>query len=343
LKLSIAITGTDPRELWLHARAWQDCGTGAELMICGEGMEEFAQSCGCRHSDCPGDTARSSAVRIVDITWATPGRHELALESLDAGKNVLVATPFAETRDEAAELAVAGRRSNGALMCMDNRLFYPPVVKVLELARKRTVGRLSAVRMRTLVGGAGGWDEYLDPDYPGPRETPPAKAGDGELLREIYEKLSVAVKLLGPIEEIFCFERREMESPVSVVTWKHAAPATYGALDISFAPGLEIRSASYPRDDNMELTGTSGIIWLTKECAQMRVEPTIKVYRGENLFSYGNLDDDWMSGYRSAAGHFAACAAGKLKPAITTEHSSLVTGYAEAAAESARTGQRVRL
>ena len=338
------IIGNDPRELWMHASAWTRCGSATIQGICaGPAGDALSQHFGCGNIESRQDVPGWDTAEIFDILDSTPEKHELALEALAAGRSVLISPPFARSSGEAKELSAAAKKSSGILMCFENRLFFPPMRKVLELCEKRSVGRVSAVRMKSLIAGAGGWDEYLNPEFrnlfpdidTAPRPDPGIKH------RELYEKISAAVRLFGPLAEIFCLDGASGAEGTLVATWKHRAPATYGALDVIFAPEMDIRSPYYPRDDNMELTGGSGLVWLTKECSQMRAEPTVRVYRGENMFSYGNLEDDWLRGYEMAAGHFVECITQQKSPAVSVAHSVEVSHFAETALRSAEEGERL--
>ena len=190
----------------------------------------------------------------------------------------------------------------------------------------------------------GGWDDFLTPEFK-PTGEPASDSLDFHALlyREIYEKISVAMSVFGPIAEIFHYGPAAAAPPcASVITWKHAASATYGCLDVVFAPDMSIRSATFPRDDSMEFTGSAGMIWLTRGSAQLRNEPTIRVFRGENQFTYGNLDDDWRAAHAHTANHAMDCLARNATPEPGIAHAIQAVNCA-AAIRSAETAQRISL
>lgn len=343
--LNSVICGSDPCELWLHTQAYSGSDTARVAGIFNEGAPppEGVSAPGAQ-SEYAGfeEILNDKSAGIIEILASCADRVERAAAALDAGRHVLLAPPFGDSAEDAARLLGKAKRSGARLMSYDNSRFFPPAQKLLRIVRKKKAGTISNMRMRCLIAGRGGWDDYLNPGF-----TPPAGAAapdpDAMLYRELCDKFAFACAALGPVDEVFTFQRTAPSGGrVAVVTWKHSRPGVYSSMDYTYAPDMTIRSAYYPRDDNMELTGSSGIIWLTLACSQLRKEPTLRVYRGENQFAYGNLDDDWLSGYRRCAGHFAESILNGRRPAIDPKTSARAAEYARAALESARTGDRIK-
>lgn len=345
-KLRVVICGGDDGEAWLHRQAWVAADAAELHGLCGAGVTgagERASAWGCAAYESFGRVLDDPAVDIVVLLEPMPGRADAAVAALERKKHVLLGAPFASNSEQARRIAAAAARAGRALMCFENWHFFPPVRKIFRLLDKKTVGRVTALRMRSIIAGCGGWDEWLNPEFTA--HGAPGRDAPSILFRECYEKLSLALRMLGPIEELFyyCPPAGGGAGGAAVLTWKHAAPATYGALDVTFAPDMCIRSATWPRDDNMELTGSAGIIWLTRACSQMRNEPAVRVFRGENLFSYGNLDDNWQQGHAACAREFAERVSRGQPPPLDVAHSVRAVEAAEAAARSAESASRIRL
>lgn len=349
--LNAVICGGSGTEAWLHACAYQGLDTARAHGVYSEGgggADARAAAWDLTAYDSFKRVISDPAVHIVELLEPMPGRTDAALAALDAGKHVLLGAPFAWSTAQSERLAAAARKQGRLLMCHENWLFYPPMRKVMSLVRKKSVGRVTGLRMRTIIAGQGGWDADLNPRYKAAEETAPGTEPDypAMLFRDAYEKLSLALRLFGPIEEIHSVSPGAPDGRgASVITWKHRAQGTYGVLETVLAPDMKIRSAYDSRDDVMELTGSAGIIWVKRGASQMRQEPAVHAIRGENRFAYGNLDDDWMSGYTECARHFAECAANarNASPAVAPAHSAAAVAAAEAAARSAETGRRVSL
>ena len=345
--LNAVICGGDEKEAWLHRSAYGDVA-GAELRgIYSEGAggaKARAAAWDCRAYDSFKSVLTDPDVHVVELLAPMPGRAAAAEAALSHGKHVLMAPPFAESLDLARRLQEAARRAKTLLMSYDNWLYYPPVQKVLRLTAKNTIGRVAGIRLQSLIGGNGGWDTYLNPDFQTVEPDAPATLTPALMFREMYEKLTLALAVLGPIRELFFISPAPRgEHAAAVLTWKHTAVTTYGSLDITLAPDLTVRSAYDPRDDHMELTGSAGIIWLTRGRSQLRAEPTVRVYRGSNQFAYGVMDDDWRSGYTRCLAHFVECATRRKKQAPDLAHAVRAVQCAEAAARSAESGDRIML
>jgi predicted dehydrogenase len=347
--LNVVICGGSEKEAWLHWRAYDGVGNASVYGIYSEGGGGADARAGAWGLD-PFDSFKSviadPSVHVVELLDPMPGRVDAALAALDAGKHVLMGTPFAAGSEQAGRLAGAARKGGPVLMCYENWMFYPPMQKIFKLVKKKSIGRVTGLRMRAVLAGLGGWDRDLNPHYKSAENAVPGAEPDypAILFRESYEKLSLALRLFGPIQEIHSISPGTLDGRgAAVLAWKHKAHGTYGVLEAALAPDMKIRSAYDPRDDTMELTGSAGIIWLKHAASQMRQEPAVHAIRGENRFAYGNIEDDWLSGYMFCACHFADCVEHRRTPAIDPWHSAAATAAAQAAARSAETGQRVGL
>ena len=343
-KLNVVICGGGDTEAWLHWRAYRGVDEAAVAGVCGTDAEERAAVWGCRAYPSLDAALADTAVDALELLDPLPNRTEAAEDALRAGKHVLMGAPFARASGSALRLAEAARKYHALLMPYDHWLFYPPVKKMLRVIGKKAVGRVTSMRRRALIAGLGGWDAYLNPEFHETQRPPAPAANTADVFTEIYHTLAVADRIFGPVAEIHNYSPNQAMAPgATVVTWKHAAHATYGAMDIILAPDMNVRSAYDPRDDNIEITGSAGIIWLTRAASQLRHEPTLRLYRGENQFAYGNLEDDWLAAFHHCVRHFAQCALHSRAPERAAADAARVVAATEAAARSADTGQRIIL
>ena len=327
MKHNVVIAGGSEQDAWLHAQAYRvhfgqaraargDTGETptdrVDVQFAGIWVENGARARAQRFSLKPylrfEELLADGEVSLVELIAPTPGRTGKAIEAMKAGKHVLLGPPLARSAEEARILEEASRGSGMVLMVHDPWRFYPPCQRLEAAVRQQVIGRIQTIRMRTVLGGRGGWDPYLNPRFPGERK---ATFEDGEAVfwQEAFLKLSLAVRLFGPIEEL-CLSGTlpDPRGSACFLTFKHKTHATYGSLELVVSPGLTIRSAWDPQDHRIELTGTAGVLWLTRGPAQVRSEPTLSIYKGKNLFSYGNLPDGWELGFRGCARHFARLA-----------------------------------
>jgi predicted dehydrogenase len=306
----VAILGGQPGEAWMHRRAWERLD-GVEVV--------------------------DDGAEILDLLAPLEGRTARALTALEQGQHVLLGPPFAESATDASGLATAAQRSPGILGACVPWSYYPPMTRLRELVTERTIGRVSAVRMRSLIAGQGGWDREMSPDFRGSRIPEPLPV-PAVLCREAFEKLGIAAALLGPLREVICHDPGGEAPCARLVGWKHQARATYGVLELTVAPAMTVRSPYEPRHDILEITGSAGIAWLTRGSALLRNEPTLRVYQGENLLTYGNLEDDWQVGLDRCAAAFLARVADGVQPGL--DEVVRAASWAEAAVRSGTNSRR---
>ncbi len=337
---NITIIGGNEKESWQYVKAITLAGNGLGIGgFAGPAASLRAGRWGGRAFASPAEAIADPATNAVVILDPPDTRESLIQSALSAGKHVIVNPPFATTADSAARLAALSS-SRALLLCCEDRLFYPPFIKAASIVKKKIIGRVNFIRMRSLIAGHGGWDTYLTPDFTALEDEVPIDIA-ATFRREAYEKLAAAIAVLGPVREIYYNGAADGPAPaVGMLSWKHQAHITYGVVDITIAPDMAIRSAYDPRDDNMEFSGSAGIIWLTRNMSQIRLESTLKVYRGENLFSYGHLDDDWLSGKRDFLRNFADCATKGAAPLYPASFSASVATTATAAFASHGSGRR---
>lgn len=98
-------------------------------------------------------TSLDAALATVDadavlVTAALPGHVPIALESLAAGKHVLIEKPFAPSLADAEAVVEAARAANRILMISQNYRYYPAVRAVAKLIREQVLGPVSAVNVQ---------------------------------------------------------------------------------------------------------------------------------------------------------------------------------------------------
>jgi predicted dehydrogenase len=284
------------------------------------------------------DTEISSVLLLDDVETR-------AAKALDGGKNLWLASPAGLSVALAEELARSAARAGLSLIGLLPWLHYPPIERLRALMHEHVVGRVSMLRMRSLLGGSGGWDGDLinSPDWPKESEPPPDN-GLSAFRNEVGHKLALARTLLGAVSQVACVGRPSAKGPwAAVVTFKHEELATYGFLEVAYAPGLRVRSADEPREDALELTGSAGILWLTRGVAQLRSAPTLSVYRGDHCTNYECEDDAFETAWARCLAASAMKANDSAARKAASAELVLLARDVEAVAEAARAGGRFQL
>ena len=329
--LSLSICGAHPGRVWLTASLCARVpGLSVQGVWAGDATDAVAASLG---AGAHADGHRACADPASDGLVLLDGVEKLGVEAIEAGKHLLASPPLGAGAWR--DLFRLAARRDRALMPHLPTLCAPQLNKAVELVGDRAVGRPSTVRLRSAIAASGGWDERLCPGAPRLAARPAPN-----VRRDLHASLALCRLLLGEVDELFSYGTVDGDAPRLVVTWKHRAHATYGALEWTVLPGTALRSCHEPREDSLELTGSSGLLWLHLGPGRMRVEPTLRVYQRQNLLSFQTLDDDPSAGHVNSLTRFAEAIRGKA-PWPTAAETEQVAGYVEAVMESLERGQRV--
>ncbi|EYD78360.1 hypothetical protein Rumeso_00049 [Rubellimicrobium mesophilum DSM 19309] len=153
-----------------------------------ERAQSFAASFGIGHAygDVESLLARDD-IDIVYIATETSSHARLSLAALEAGKSVLCEKPFASSFTEARSVVEAARRSKNLFMEAVWTLLLPAYGQAEEIVGSGRIGRPAH-----LTASFG---------YPVPRSGAQVARGGVLLDRAVYP-VSLAVKLLGPVQSV---------------------------------------------------------------------------------------------------------------------------------------------
>jgi predicted dehydrogenase len=146
----------------------------------------------------------------------------------------------------------------------------------------------------------------------------PAQNGGGPLVFDDgHHKFALGWHFMGQAEEVHAWIGATevapgaiLDSP-SIVSWKFAN-GRVGALEVVYSPELVLDTQHYAQDDRVELTGTKGVIWITRGHGKMMDVPPIDAFfAGES-------------------------------PSLTGEQGRAILAFTLAAQESTRLGQPLK-
>ena len=282
---------------------------------------------------------------------------DMTLAACEAQKHISVQKPMALTIAECDDMIKAAANNGVKLKIFENFIFYPPIVKAKQLIEEGEIGDISTIRLKMIAGDSRhGWKV--------PREAwiwrfQEHTCGGGPLVFDDgYHKFSLAYHFLGKPEKVFAFidatpvpgavftkpdgsKIQFFEDAPAMITWK--AGPRYGIFDISYSPELEIKSDYYTCDERVEITGTKGIIWITRCTAKMLMEPTLTLYRDGQTRSWHALRDDWADSFVDATKDFIDSIVKDRPPVLTGEEGREINRFALGAMESSKTGLPVNL
>ncbi len=287
-------------------------------------------------------------IDLVEILTPHHLHREMAVAAARAGKHVSLQKPPALNLVEMDEITAAANDAGVVICVYENFVFYPPVVKARELIMQGAIGKPLNIRMRTLSGSAaGGWEVPLESWAW--RVDERTCGGGPFVFDDGYHKFSMALFLLGDVEKVYAWmeelplgEGRCVDAP-SICIWKYRDRNAFGSIDFTWAYDMYIKSDYYPADDRVEITGTKGVIWITRGHGNMLDVPPLLLYRDGELTAYTGLEADWGASFRECTRHLLDCLRTGRTPHLTPAEGRRVLQFALAAITSARERREVYL
>jgi predicted dehydrogenase len=248
-------------------------------------------------------------IQAVEILTPTNLHHDHVLAALAAGKHVSCQKPLANTVTQARAMAAAAEEAGLILRVSECFRHYPPLEKARELITEGAIGKVTTVRVRTVVGQTeSAFQSGLDADGYVWRLT--ADSPGGHLFDDMIHKYAMALWLPGLdiVSVQAAVRRRDFFFEPCAVVFEYEDPDVLGTMEVSYAPQMWMRSAYYGADEFFEIQGDRGFIWVTRCTGQLLDLPAVVLYDGEKgsqtVTSFPSLADDWGAGFRRSSTHF---------------------------------------
>ena len=134
-----------------------------------------------------------------------------------------------------------------------------------------------------------------------------------------------------------------MDGP-ALITWSYKGkPARYGSWEVVDSHAMRIVSKYYVSDDRIEIHGTEGIIWVNRCSGNLLEEPSVVLYRDNEVRAFHHIPADWAESFRLGVHDFIdALLAGK-KPPQQPDDARKTFAFLLAAAKSAEEKREVAL
>jgi predicted dehydrogenase len=287
------------------------------------------------------DDTRIDAVEII-----TPQRsHEaMALDALAAGKHVSVQKPMTVDMDSADRMVAAAGAARGLVFKLfENYIFYPPLLKVKSIIDKGLIGEATTMRIKFVSGSSGGWSV---PDSAWEwRKDEHGKGYGMQTFDHGHHMWSVAQYLMGEVERVSAWIDSvdgDIDCPAEIM-WKYAGAPKYGSCDYSHCTGLHIPSKYYANDEWFEVTGSEGIVMVTRCTGEICGGAPVRLFREDAWTDFPGVDSDWAAGFKGATANFVSAILGEEAPQFGAERGREVLRMDLAIQESARLRRTVEL
>lgn len=245
---------------------------------------------------------------LVEVLVPTPAHCDVVSRCLEAGFDVHVQKPMANSLEEADRMLAARDAADRRLRVQENFIFYPPLVKLKAIVESGEIGEPVGLYMKMTGTGVGGWEVPIESWIWQLEQT---AAGRGILMFDDgWHKFSVARWLFGDVEEVQAMVGSTrahpdydvfMDAP-SAVMWRHTN-GVQGVFEINLAPDMVMPSSYYTNDERFEVTGRKGFVRVNHCTSRGLQAPSLEVYRDGELRQYHALDDDWGASFRDQTRH----------------------------------------
>jgi len=298
---------------------------------------------------------------------------EYTVKACQAGKHVSVQKPMALNLEQCDQMIAVAKEHNVKLKVYENFVFYPPYQFAKKLLDDGEIGTPKGIRLKMNNAGlasnnvpidkkvkrgdvpAGekvqktGWE--IDPKSWLWRFNETLSGGGPTVFDDGYHKFSIAIYLLGDIEKVCAWIDKTQiipgvynDSPATIM-WKYKRDhPLYGVWDIMSSEEMYVQSKYYTCDERVEITGSRGVIWITRCTATMleNVAPVV-MYRDGEVIEYWDMKHDWADSFEASTLDFIESVVNDRKPVLTGERGRDVMKFALAAMDSSNKKQEVYL
>ena len=286
-------------------------------------------------------------VDLVEILLPHHLHRQATLDAAAAGKHISLQKPMALSVAEADEMIAAAEQAGVIFKVFENFIFYPPVQRARALIEAGEIGEPLTIRIKSNSGTSpnmwdiphAAWAWRFDPD----------QCGGGPLVFDDgHHKFSLAWYFMGLAEEVHAWIGATEIAPEfvldapAIVSWKFPNNR-YGSLEVVNSPELVLDTRHYAQDDRIEITGTRGVIWVTRGHGKMMDIPPVILYRDRQVFTYSDMPVGWEHSFIRSTRHFIEAYFAGESPSLTAWEGREILRFALAAQQSARTGQPVKL
>ena len=191
----------------------------------------------------------------------------VALDSIRAGKHVLIEKPLAVTVQECDQIIDAAEQFGVTVGVQHNQVFYPPHIAAKEMIDAGRLGSLIHVRLRLGIGGKyGGW------------RSDPAVAGGGLLFDAGVHRFYLARFLGGEIRELRSMtDRTRSQGEDQAVVILRFENGALGVIDVNY------HGPQGMFDDSVEIVGSEGALYISgceAEFEGFRTGPALRRFDG---------------------------------------------------------------
>ena len=285
-------------------------------------------------------------VDLVEVLLPHDLHLPATLEALAAGRAVSVQKPMATSLADGQAMVAAAARHGRFFKVFENFVFYPPVQKAKSLLDEGAIGEPLTIRIKSVFGDPRhGWA------IPGSAQAwrlDPARCGGGPIVFDDgHHKFALAWWFMGMPEEVHAWIGRTevaggMVDGPAMISFRFPG-SRLGVFEAVHARDLQVDTRHYAQDDQIEITGTRGVLWVTRGHGRLGDRPPVILYRDGATTGFSAMPTGWEESFvRSTRDTIEALRDGR-PPVLTGAQGVEVLRFSLAALRSAEAGRAVRL
>ena len=331
----------------LHVLGYRERDDAAVVALCDTELENAASKR--RQWGLPDATVfedyrelcQSGLVDLVEIIVPHHLHYEIAAFAIGCDLHVSLQKPMSLSLEDADRLLGAAGETSRVVRLYENFLFYPPVLKALELIEQGLIGEPLSVRLKSNAGySPSAWDIPFSALLW--RHNPDECGGGPLVFDDGHHKFSLAWIVLGQPSEVHAWIGStyvlsfELDSP-SLVSMRYESGAV-ASLEVVYSHELLIEGTEhYAQDDRMEITGTKGVIWVNRGHGRIGEVPPVVSYTEGHVETYP-CPTGWEHSFIGATRNLLDTIAAGREPVLTLAEGRDVLAAALAAQRSAAEG-----
>lgn len=289
-------------------------------------------------------------IDLVEILLPHHLHYQATLDSAAAGKHISLQKPMAITVEQADKMIEVTKKAGVIFKVFENFIFYPPIVKAKQLIDNGEIGTPLSIRIKS--NAATSPNAWKVPFSTQVWRFDPKTCGGGPLVFDDgHHKFSIGWFFMGLAEEVHAWigalpvndgaNVGILDSP-AIVSWKFPGNRV-GSLEVVYSPEMVMNTNHYAQDDRIEITGTKGVIWVTRGHGKMMDVPPVVMYKDMQVRTFSDMEVGWEHSFINSTRHFINAYFKGEPPSLTGEQGRDILRFTLAAQESSRTGKSVKL
>jgi predicted dehydrogenase len=292
------------------------------------------------------DLLRCEEVDLVEILLPHHLHCPATLAALDAGKSVSVQKPMATGIEDGRAMVAAAERHGRFFKLFENFVFYPPVIKAKQLLDSGAIGDPLTIRIKSVFGDPrAGW---VVPESARAWRLDPARCGGGPIVFDDgHHKFALAWWFMGLPDEVHAWIGRTpaeggMVDGPAIISFRFPG-SRMGVFEAVHARDLMVWSRHYAQDDQVEITGSKGVIWVTRGHGRLGDRPPVILYRDGETTGFSAMPTGWEESFILSTRDTIEALRDHRAPVLTGSQGLDILRFSLAALRSADTDRSVRL